>query len=73
MASLCGSNSGTPFVMPLDAEGKVTMYELLPSLKFNFRVGIMYIEQEIYNDIREIPEKFSVKVHNWERRSVDPK
>lgn len=56
MASLCGSSRVTPFVMPLDSEGKVTLHEHFLSLKFNFIVGTMYVEEEIYNNKGEISQ-----------------
>lgn len=57
MASLCDSSHVTPFVMPLVAQGKVTVHEYLLNVNYNFKVETMYVELEIYNDIVEISKQ----------------
>lgn len=42
--------------MPLDGDGKVSVDEQFLSLKFSFRQGSMYIEQEIFDENEEIYE-----------------
>ena len=56
MASLRAHSFDTPFTMPLGDDGKVIVDEQLLSLKFGFKVGTMYIEQEIFDDCGEICE-----------------
>lgn len=41
---------GATFTMPLDSDSKVTVDEQLLTFKFNFKLGSMYIEQEIFDD-----------------------
>lgn len=48
MASIKSSESLQPFTLPLDVHGFVVVSEELWGLRFNFQVGTMYVEQELY-------------------------
>ena len=62
MASLRSHDGGIPFVMSVGPDNKVVVEERLLSLRFGFRAGTIYVEEEIFDDNGEILEcVFQVK------------
>ena len=47
MASNSAEDCVIPLSLPLESDGQVRLPETLLSLKFNFRVGIMYVMKEM--------------------------
>ena len=56
MASLRAGDCSVPFTLPLGADGFVVVQENLLSLKFNFRLGTMYVEQELFQETGQLCE-----------------
>ena len=56
MATIKASGSFVPFTLPLEDDHHMKVSKDLFSLRFNLRIGSMYVEQELYfmnNDILE--------------------
>ena len=56
MASLRAGDCSIPFTLPLGTDGFVVVHENLLSPKFNFRLGTMYVEQELFQKTGELCE-----------------
>ena len=75
MASLRANGRGVPFTMPVPGDGIVNVPEQLLSLKFHFRMGTMYVEEEIVDESGEVTEtvfQMQTKVDDavvWKLRS----
>ena len=56
MASIKTSGSFVPFILPLDDDHHVKVSEDLFSLRFNLRIGSMYVEQKMHSPNGDIFE-----------------
>ena len=56
MATIKASGSFVPFTLPLEDDHHVKVSEDLLSLRFNLRIGSMYVEQEMYSTNGDILE-----------------
>ena len=56
MATIKASGSFVPFTLPLEDDHHVKVSEELLSLRFNLRIGSMYVEQEMYSTNGDILE-----------------
>ena len=56
MTFLRAGDCSIHFTFPLGANGFVVVQENLLSLKVNFRLGTMYVEQELFQETGELCE-----------------
>ena len=56
MASIRAQGWTVPFTLPLGDDGRVLVEEQLLSAKFNFRIGTIYVEEEVYSDGGDLQE-----------------
>ena len=61
MASLWVGYWSTPFTFPLGAYGVEVVHKNLLSLKFNFRHGTLYVEQELFQKTCELCETYLIQ------------
>ena len=71
MTTIKESGSFLPLTLPLDDDHHVKVSEALLSLRFNFQIGSMYVEQEMHsrnNDVLEtilIPKNICQDGYVW--------
>ena len=61
MASFLARDCSIHCTLPLDTDGFVVVHENFLSIKFNFRLGTMYVEQELFQEIGELCETILIQ------------